>query len=83
MEPALSAAEKRRWERKASRLLKTEMTKRSLKCADLVALLGQKGHVVTVQSVHSKLSRGSFSAAFLLRALDAIGCDKLDADLGV
>lgn len=79
----MSAVEKRQWDRKASRLLRTEMTKRSLKCADLVALLGEKGHVVTAQSVHSKLSRGSFSAGFLLRALDAIGCDKLDAGLGV
>lgn len=78
----MSAAEKRDWDRKASRLLKTEMARRSLKCADIVRLLSDKGHVVTVQSVHSKLSRGSFSAAFLLRVLDAIGCEKLDAGLG-
>lgn len=74
--------ETRSWERKASRLLRTEMAKRSLKCADLVRLLGERGHAVTVQSVHSKLSRGSFSASFLLRSLDAIGCEKLDTGLG-
>lgn len=78
----MSKAEKRLWDRKASRLLKTEMARRSLKCADLVRLLGEKGHVVSIPSVHSKLSRGSFSAAFLLRVLDAIGCENLEAGFG-
>lgn len=78
----MTTAEKRVWDRKASRLLKTEMARRSLKCADLVRLLGEQGHVISVQSVHSKLSRGSFSAAFFLRALDAMGCEHLEAGLG-
>lgn len=66
------------WDRLAAAALRVEMARRGVKCGELVRLLSAKGHVVTVQSVRSKLSRGTFSAAFLLQALDAMGCQQLD-----
>lgn len=62
------------WAQQAARTLRAEMARRGIKARDVVALLAAKGHAISVQSFHSKLSRGTFSAGFFLRTLDAIGC---------
>ena len=62
------------WTQLAARTLRAEMARRGIKAADVVALLAAKGHPISVQSFYSKLSRGTFSAGFFLRTLDAIGC---------
>ncbi len=66
------------WDLAAKRALRVEMARRDINYPELAALLAVDGYVVTVQSIRSKLSRGTFSAGFLLRALDAIGCIHLD-----
>ncbi|MCO5249530.1 MAG: DUF6471 domain-containing protein [Chitinophagales bacterium] len=66
------------WDDKAKRLLKSEMVKRGFSNADLVELLNEIGIEETKASIDSKISRGSFSATFLLQCLTVIGCRKLE-----
>ena len=68
------------WDDKAKRLLKSELVKRGVTNADLVTLLNEIGIEETKASIDSKISRGSFSATFLLQSLSAIGCRKLEIE---
>lgn len=68
------------WDDKAKRLLKSEMVKRGFSNADLVGLLNEIGIEETKASIDSKISRGSFSATFLLQCLTVIGCRKLEIE---
>lgn len=68
------------WDDKAKRLLKSEMVKRGVTNADLVGLLNEIGVEETKASIDSKISRGSFSATFLLQCLTVIGCHKLEIE---
>ena len=61
------------WNEKAKRLLKSELVRRGVTSEDLVALLENIGVEETKASVDSKISRGTFSAAFLIQCLNAIG----------
>lgn len=68
------------WDDKAKRLLKSEMVKRGFSNTDLVGLLNEIGIEETKASIDSKISRGSFSATFLLQCLTVIGCHKLEIE---
>lgn len=65
---------------KVKRLLKSELVKRGIKTSDLVELLNSEGLNETKSSVTSKISRGTFSAAFFLQCLSVIGCTKLEIE---
>lgn len=62
------------WNEKAKRLLKSELIRRGITSEDLVRLLDNIGVEETKASVDSKISRGTFSAAFLIQSLNAMGC---------
>jgi hypothetical protein len=62
------------WNEQAKRLLKSELVRRGISNDDLVGLLKDIGVKETKASIDSKISRGTFSAAFLLQCLTAIGC---------
>lgn len=62
------------WNEKAKRLLKSELIRRGITSEDLVRLLDNIGVEETKASVDSKISRGTFSAAFLIQCLNAMGC---------
>lgn len=62
------------WNDKAKRLLKSELVRRGITTEDLVALLQNIGVSETKSSIDSKISRGTFSAIFLIQCLNAIGC---------
>jgi hypothetical protein len=68
------------WDDKAKRLLKSELVKRGVANADLVVLLNEIGVEETKASIDSKISRGSFSATFLLQCLTVIGCQKIEIE---
>lgn len=68
------------WDDKAKRLLKSELIKRGITNADLVVLLNNMGVEETKAGIDSKISRGSFSATFLLQCLTVIGCHKLEIE---
>jgi len=65
---------KSKWNKKAKQILKTELIKRDISHEQLVDYLDNIGVKETKAGIDSKLSRGTFSAAFLLQCLDAIGC---------
>ena len=65
------------WNEQAKRLLKSELVRRGITNDELVYRLGNIGVVETKTSIDSKISRGTFSAAFLLQCLNAIGCKNL------
>lgn len=62
------------WNEQAKRLLKSELVRRGISNEELVGRLQAIGIEETKASVESKISRGTFSAAFLLQCLNAIGC---------
>jgi len=62
------------WTAKAKRLLKSELIRRGVTSEDLVRLLDNIGVEETRAGIDSKISRGTFSAAFLIQCLNAIGC---------
>lgn len=62
------------WNEQAKRLLKSELVRRGISNDELVNRLQAIGVEETKASVESKISRGTFSAAFLLQSLNAIGC---------
>jgi hypothetical protein len=61
------------WNGKAKRLLKSELVRRGISSEDLVSLLENIGVQETKASIDSKISRGTFSAAFLIQCLNAMG----------
>lgn len=66
------------WDDMAKRLLKSELVRRGVSNADLAHLLNETGVEETKASIDSKISRGSFSANFLLQCLAVIGCHKIE-----
>jgi len=60
--------EQNEWETKAANLLKAELKRQGVTYAQLAELIGEKE-----VNIRNKLSRGKFSAAFLLHAMSAIG----------
>lgn len=69
------------WNNKAKRLLKSELIRKGVTNSDLVQALQLIDIKETKSSIDSKISRGTFSAAFLLQCLTAIGCEKIDIDI--
>lgn len=68
------------WNKKAKRILKSELVRRGISNSDLATLLNEIGIVETKASIDSKISRGSFSASFLLQCLSVIRCNQLIID---
>ena len=62
------------WNEKVKRLLKAELVRRGITSEDLVRLLEEIGVEETKAGIDSKISRGTFSAAFLIQCLNAIRC---------
>jgi len=56
-------------------ILKAELKRRGMTYADLVERLAQHGVAETEANLRNKISRGSFTAAFFLQCLIAIGCE--------
>lgn len=68
------------WDDKAKRLLKSELVKRGVSNTELVLLLSEIGVEESKAGIDSKISRGSFSATFLLQCLTVIGCQKIEIE---
>lgn len=69
------------WSEQAKRLLKSELVRRGITNEELVTRLDEIGVEETKASIESKISRGTFSAAFLLQCLNAIGCKNFIAEI--
>ena len=60
------------WETKAANLLKAELKRQGVTYAQLADMIGEKE-----VNIRNKLSRGKFSAAFLLQSLHAISVSEM------
>lgn len=69
--------EKTDWEEKAKGILRAEMARKGTTCAQLIELLAEKGIEDNERNLHNKVSRGKFTAGFLLQCLSALGCTSL------
>lgn len=68
------------WNDKVKRLLKSELVRRGISNADLANMLLKAGIEETKSSIDSKISRGTFSAAFFIQCLTIIGCEKIEIE---
>ncbi len=58
-------------------ILKAELKRRGMTYGDLVARLAAHGVTESEANLRNKISRGSFTAAFFLQCLIAIGCEHI------
>ena len=68
------------WNSKVKRLLKSELVRRGISNSELVNLLEHIGVKETKSGIDSKISRGTFSAAFFIQCLTVIGCEKIEIE---
>jgi len=66
------------WKDRARGILKAELARRNVKQVELAQMLEDAyGVKETPQSLSNKISRGTFSAVFMLQILEAIGVESL------
>ena len=65
------------WEAKVKGLLKGELKRRNVSYGQLVDRLAAVGVVDSEPNIRNKLSRGKFTAVFLLQCLEAIGASSV------
>lgn len=65
------------WEEKAKRLLRAEMVRRGMTYAQLADALAAIRIEDNERNLRNKVSRGKFTAGFLLQCLTALGVDQL------
>ena len=68
------------WEARASNILKAELKRKGVTYAQLAERLADIGISEKEVNVANKLSRGKFSAAFMLQCLSVIGSSHLHLD---
>jgi len=72
--------DKNPWEEKAANLLKSQLKLKGVTYSQLVERLAEIGVDEKEANIRNKLSRGKFSAAFLLQCLSAIGSSTLSLE---
>lgn len=65
------------WEDQAKRLLKVELAKQGITYAQLCGKLADVGVMDSEPNIRNKISRGKFTAVFLLQCLEAIGASDI------
>lgn len=68
------------WEAKVKGLLKGELKRRNVSYGQLVDKLAAIGVVDSEPNIRNKMSRGKFTAVFLIQCLEAIGASSLRLD---
>jgi hypothetical protein len=69
--------EQRDWNKHVVGILKAEMKRRHLSYRDLAAKLEEIGVHDSERNITNKVNRGSFTAAFFVQCLEAMGCHTL------
>lgn len=62
------------WQARVKGILKAELSRRGVSYRDLAAALGEIGIKESERNLANKISRGSFTAVFLIQCLTVIGC---------
>jgi Domain of unknown function (DUF6471) len=65
------------WEDRVKGMLKGELKRRGVTYAELVGKLADIGVMDSEPNIRNKISRGKFTAVFLVQCLEAIGVDDL------
>lgn len=68
------------WQARAKNLVKAELKRRGVSYKELAEKLTAMGLPDSERNISNKLSRGSFTAVFLLQVMEAIGCQVLRLD---
>lgn len=73
-----SMPERTDWEARARGIIRGEMARHNITYAHLVEKLAAIGVQEDERNLRNKVSRGKFTAAFLLQCLSAMGAERLD-----
>lgn len=65
------------WEDQVKGLLKAELKRRNISYAELSGRLADLGVMDSEPNIRNKISRGKFTAVFLVQCLEAIGANSL------
>ena len=65
------------WEDRVKAMLKAELKRKNVTYAQLVGKLAEIGVMDSEPNVRNKISRGKFTAVFLIQCLEAIGASSL------
>ena len=65
------------WQERVKAILKSELARRNVSYKELADRLQAIGVKDTERNISNKISRGTFTAAFFIQCLDAIGCHTL------
>ena len=65
------------WQARVKGLLKAELKRRNVGYKDLASRLEAMGIHETERNINNKISRGGFSAVFLVQCLIAAGCQSV------
>lgn len=68
------------WENRVKGMLKAELKRRGVTYADLVGKLADIGVMDSEPNIRNKISRGKFTAVFLVQCLTAIGAETIRLD---
>ncbi|OYX51913.1 MAG: hypothetical protein B7Y97_03355 [Sphingomonas sp. 32-66-10] len=69
--------QEKEWEDRVKRLLKAELARKGITYAQLVGKLAEIGVMDSEPNIRNKISRGKFTAVFLLQCMEAIGASSL------
>lgn len=73
----MTKAKETEWQARAKNLLKAELKRKGVSYRELVEKLAPLGVEETERNIANKISRGGFTAVFLIQCLDAIGAQSL------
>ena len=65
------------WADQVKGLLKAELKRRNVTYEQLAQRLGEMGVPETPENIANKISRGKFTAVFMVQCLEAVGCKSL------
>ena len=69
--------QEKEWEDRVKSMLKAELKRKNVTYAQLVGKLADIGVMDSEPNVRNKISRGKFTAVFLIQCLEAIGASSL------
>ena len=76
----MADVQERQWEERVKTLLKVELKRQNVTYAELAGKLADIGVMDSEPNIRNKISRGKFTAVFLVQCLAAIGVDTLRLD---
>lgn len=65
------------YETRAKNVLKAELKRRGITYSRLAELLADRGVQENERNLNNKISRGGFSAAFMILCFESIGCQEV------